>query len=56
MAKDIQVKINVSDIKNVEGLLAQAVGEIVVSRINDIPIEDRKYVLQKVMEDIKRWI
>lgn len=52
MAKDIQVKINVPNGKKIEELMSQGLGEIVAARISNLSVEYKRYVLQKVLEDI----
>lgn len=52
MAKEIKVKINILNASKIEKLLTQVLGEIVASRIDNIPIEYRKYVIEEVLRSI----
>lgn len=52
MGKDIAIKVNIINKKKQEELLAQVIAEIATARINKIPKEDRKYVLDRILKDL----
>lgn len=51
--KDIAIKVNITDEGKQEELLAQIIVEIATARINKIPKKDRKYVLDKILKDLR---
>jgi hypothetical protein len=53
MAKDIQVKVNIPRGENMEESIAKVLGEIIMARIDDLPVEYKGYVLEKVLEEMK---